>query len=116
MIVFKLRPPLLLYYVLRMRVIIGSGCPNAGTVSGAPEPLRYLFIYRVNSSTSTHDMRKHVESHGFSVKSLDCISKPVAKFKSFKLSAPLFDSTLWPQGIRVRKFNVRQQDTDSHNT
>ena len=100
----------------RRRVIIGSA--HSSKVQGAPEPERHLFIYRVNQSTTTDHLRAHIQNHGFTVKFLECISKPVSKFKSFKLSVPvsefskLFDCSIWPEGIRVRKFVTNKQDRE----
>ena len=83
----------------RRRIIIGSG--HSSKVQGAPEPERHLFIYRVNQTTTTDHLQAHIQSYGFTVKFLECISKPVSKFKKFKLSVPvsefskLFDCSIF---------------------
>ena len=107
----------------KRRVIVGSGPAASGSVQGAPEPERHLFIYCVSACTSTEDLKAHVVGHKFTVKYLQCISKEGSKFKSFRLSVPvskfpkLFDSSLWPQGIRVRKFNIsRRSGEDEQNS
>jgi hypothetical protein len=84
-------------------------------VKGAPEAMRDLFIYRVDKETSIYDIGNYIESQGFTVEDLQCVSHDAARFKSFKLTVPvsqynsLFDSNLWAHGIRVRKYKSKQQ-------
>ena len=96
--------------VKRRKIITGRGYNNSGGFKGAPEPNRELFIYRVDKQTTLRDLRVHVLDEGFDVRALECISNPNSKFKSFKLSVPvsqfshLFDESIWPIGVRVRKY------------
>lgn len=89
---------------------IVTGNTTHAQIKGAPEPVRDMFIYRVHQDTESDILCKHIEDNGFNVLDLTCISKPEAKFKSFKLSVPvsqftkLFDESLWPVGIRVRRY------------
>ena len=86
----------------------GSG--SSTVVKGAPQRSRDLFIYRVDTSADAQALKEHVINKGFSIISLNCVSKPESKYKSFKLTVPafqfnnLFDSSLWPMGIHVRPF------------
>ena len=79
-------------------------------VKGAPERNRDLFMYRVDSSTELQHLRDYLLDRNIKVISLECVSKPGSKYKSFKLSVPLsefqglFDSNLWPNGVHVCKF------------
>ena len=81
-----------------------------GNFRGAPEPDQHLFIYRVENEATSDDIAQHVISHDITIRNLECVSNPNAKFKSFKLTVPvsdhqvLFDDQLWPNGVRVRKF------------
>lgn len=93
------------------RVIKGQA--NLSTSSGfkgAPEPQRELFIFRVHPETETDELREYIINNKFSVRDLECVSNPNAKFKSFRLAVPasefknLFDEGLWPSGVRVRKY------------
>ena len=52
-----------------------------------------------------------VTSEGYEVHSLQCVSHPDARYKSFKLSVPItqlhsiYNADFpWPEGVRVRKF------------
>ena len=84
--------------------------PHYSRFRGAPEPNRDLFIYRVDPNTEAEDLRDYMMEKGFEVRNLCCISNPNARFKSFKLTVPLsefkdlFSDTLWPDGVRVRKY------------
>jgi len=92
----------------RRRVIQGSR--TAGSVRGAPEPCRDAFIYRVDPDTTTEMMRQYISDNEINIKSLECVSNPNAKFKSFKLTTTvskfkeLFNADLWPEGIMIRKY------------
>ena len=89
----------------RKGIIMGTAA-NSHRIKGAPEPDRHLFIYRMGKETDDDALR----DFGTCIRSLDCISKPQFKFKSYKLTVPvsqfktLFTSSKWPKGIRVRKF------------
>ena len=104
---------------LRRKVVQGSAMFNGGKVKDAPEPDRYLFIYRVDKNTDQKDLRKYISQNGFSVCGLECISRPESKFLSFKLTVPLsqfkrlFDPSLWPEGFRIRKFVPSRRDNDN---
>lgn len=93
----------------KRQVVTGRGQPNT-RLRGAPEPVRDLFIFRVDNDTSVEDIKHYIENIGYSVKGLDCVSNVNAKFKSFKLTVPvsefkeLFDEKIWPPGVRVRRF------------
>ena len=92
----------------RVRIIQGSR--SSGNFRGAPEPHRDAFIYRVLPDTTTDMMRDHIVDIGINIISLDCISNPNAKYKSFMLTTSiskfndLFNADLWPEGIRVCKY------------
>ena len=96
----------------RRNIITGRASlrPSANSFKGAPEPRRDLFIYRVDRDTTTSDLSTYIKDLGFNIRSLDCVSNDMAKFKSFKLSVPvsefkdLFNENLWPYGVRVRKY------------
>ena len=90
--------------------IIKGKSKSSGGVSGAPEPSRHLFIYRVSKETDNNDLHCFISERKFTVRDLNCISNPDAKFKSFKLSVPmsqydaLFKDDMWPEGIMVRRY------------
>ena len=92
----------------RKRIVQGSR--PAGSIRGAPEPRRDAFIYRVLSDTITEMMRQHIDDMGVNIESIDCVSNPNAKFKSFKVTTAvsnfneLFKPEMWPAGICVRKY------------
>ena len=92
----------------KKRIITGN--KENGKFRGAPEPNRDLFIYRADKDTRSADLSSHLKDHGFHVRNIDCVSHPDSKFKSFRVTLPLsefkdvFDSAIWPSGVRVRKY------------
>ena len=56
------------------------------------------------------DLKKYVESKGFTVLNVKCVSNNEAENSSFQLTVPvsefdkLFDSSVWPEGISIRRF------------
>ena len=104
---------------VKNRVIQGKANNLGDKVKGAPEPDRFLFIYCVDKHTVVDDLQQLIVDAGFTVCALECVSKPEAKFSSFKLTVPvsqfkrLFDSSLWPEGIHVRKFIVPNKGSAS---
>ena len=95
----------------KAKVLTGAGTKHSDNrFRGAPEPERQLFIYRVDRQAVTEDLKIFIQEAGITVCSLVCVSKEDSKFKSFKISVPLFqfkrlfDNQVWPDGIRVRRF------------
>ena len=82
-------------------------------------PMRDLFIYRVERTTDISDIRQHIVDNGFTIIDLQCMSNQNAKFKSFKLSVPisefsdLFNPSIWPQGVNVRRFSPPRREFGS---
>ena len=68
-------------------VCIMSSC--YACVSGAPEPICYLFIYRVFKETYNEGLHCFITEHKFTVRDRNCISNPDAKFDLFRLSVPM---------------------------
>ena len=101
---------------MRKNVITGSRAQCSGNVRGAPDPDRHLFIYRVDRSTVVKDLESYISERGVTVRDLQCVSNCESKFKSFKLTvsvaqySQLFDSSLWPQGVRIRPFYTKRED------
>jgi hypothetical protein len=99
----------------RSQVVTGKGQPN-DRIKGAPEPVRHLFIYRVDKETQDDAIHSYITENGFSIKDLSCVSNINAKFKSYKLTVPvsefkyLFDENLWPPGVRVRQYIAPRRD------
>ncbi len=94
-------------------VVTGKKATNGDTsfgFRGAPEPDRHLFIYRAENDMSVNDVEIYLNNQNISYKSIECLSNPNAKFKSFKLTVSvskyqqLFNDDIWPNGIRVRPF------------
>ena len=87
-----------------------TGKKTAAGIRGAPDPSRFLFIYRVHSDTSTSDLRDFIGDQNVVIRSFDCVSHEEAKFKSFKLEVSMedydkiYNDELWPSGVRIRKY------------
>lgn len=92
------------------RVVTGQKLDSSCIIKGAPEPNRDLFISRLVKETKDSDLERYVRDSGFTVNDLECISHPDAKMKSFRMSVPksefpkLLSDSLWPSGVRVRKY------------
>ena len=75
--------------------------------------------HTVDKHTVGDDLQQLIADAGFTAHALECVSKPEAKFNSFKLTVcvsqfkRLFDSSLWPEGIHVRKFIVPNKGSAS---
>ena len=95
---------------LRKKTIEGKSVVAISGVKGAPEPSRDVFIYRLDKETKTSDLETYIESKGFEIRKLECVSHDEARCKSFKLSVPksefekVLDAEMWPKGISVRQF------------
>ena len=87
-----------------------TGCGKSNSVKGAPSRTKDLFIFRVDPSTTTDSLHTHIRDHHFNIISLQQVSKPMSKYKSFRLIVPisefnkLLDGAMWPEGISVRRF------------
>ena len=105
----------------RKQKVINGNATNA-RISGAPEPVREVFVYRVSPTTDDKALDDHLKDNGFTNTLVQCMSNTAAKFKSFKVSVPVsqlpkvLEESLWPVGIRVRRFfNRRQAPKDEDN-
>ena len=102
----------------RRNVITGNSKPQ-GSLKGAPEPGRDLFVFRVDNANTTSDLRNHITDYGFNVRGLSCVSHENSKFKSFKLTVPmseyneLFNENMWPCGIKIRKYVPPRREVSS---
>jgi hypothetical protein len=105
------------------RVVIGQSQVDCN-IKGAPEPERDLFIFRLVKETTCADLENYIKANGFTVREIECKSHEDAKYKSFKLTVPksefakLFDVSIWPNGVGVRKYippskEEKQTDTNS---
>lgn len=103
----------------RQNFITGFASSLAGKFKGAPEPSRDIFIFRVDPDTGVEDLRLHLRDMDVSVRALNQVSNPSAAYKSFRLTVPksdfdiLFDPSLWPEGVRVRRYFPRKDRGDS---
>lgn len=106
---------------LRKKIIEGAATSKQTAFKGAPEPSRDLFIYRVQKDTSAEALKAHLADLRTDGKmthperTLACISKDEATFRSFKLTVAvsdfsrLMDGNVWPHGVRVRRFFTPRQ-------
>ena len=69
-------------------VIIGAKS-DVRKFHGAPEPSRYLFIYRVHPDATTEDLGPYIANMDVQIGELSCISNENAMYKSFKLTTKL---------------------------
>ena len=101
--------------------LIGRKAGTGGNFKGAPEPQRYIFIYRVDAHVTVNDIIKHVQDYSINVLKLECVSNVNAKYKSFRLTTGISDfkrllsDDLWPKGVCIRKFIPRRNNDNIHN-
>lgn len=102
----------------------GMATPNDssnedGGLRGAPRPSRDFFIYRVEKDTSEEDIKRHLEKKGVSFRKIIKISHAEALFASFKVTVcvsiteQIMQPSLWPVGIRVRRFFRKENTVNS---
>ena len=92
----------------KKKVIVGfSAGPK---LFGAPSPCRSLFISRVLSNVTPTELTDMIKGLGLEIRSLDQVSHPKARFKSFRLDIPksqlhkALNDTPWPLGVHVQQF------------
>ena len=98
----------------KTRTITGKNASDVSSSAfrGAPEPDRFLFIYRVEKDASESDIMNYLGENNILYRNVKCLSNPDSKFKSFKLTVAvsqykaLFDDNLWPNGVRVRPYRA----------
>lgn len=97
--------------------IIGQA--NDTVLRGAPAPNRDIFIARVHKSDGLAEVEAHNKSKGVTPIDLSLACHAESKFNSFKLSVALgdvdkiMDPTMWPTGVRVRKWFSREASSES---
>ena len=90
------------------KIVQGTG--RIGVLKGGPPPKRDFFVYRADQSVTSESIKQHLASHNILVCDTELISHDESKFKSFKVRVnvtdvdKIMDPTIWPLGIRVRKF------------
>ena len=93
--------------------ILGTGTADTIEIKVAPEPSRDIFVSRLHSDINSDKLKNYLESKNIVTRNVECISHPDSKSRSFKLSVPksmfktVFDATLWPEGISVKKYYSR---------
>ena len=104
------------------KIVTGNKTTTHGNFSGAPDPQRDIFVYRVKPEAEVEDIRKYMEDYDVQVINLTCMSNVNAKYKSFKLTVGLSDfkrlllneEDIWPARVRVRKF-ITRRETNQYN-
>ena len=80
--------------------ILGTGTADTIEIKVAPEPSRYIFVFRLHSDINCDKLKNYLESKNIITRNVECISHPDSKSRSFKLSVPksmfktVFDATL----------------------
>lgn len=107
----------------RHKFITGFASSLSGKFKGAPEPSRDIFVFRVDPDTELGDLRMHLRDMDVTVRALHQVSNPLATYKSFRLTVPksdltnfeiLFDPSMWPEGVRVRRYFPPKERGDSN--
>jgi hypothetical protein len=96
----------------RRRNII-TGTAGTARFRGGPPPMRDYFLYRVMKPATEDDVSRCLHDNDIKFDSVVRISKPEARYRSFKLSISVtdidkvMDAQIWPEGVRIRKFVSR---------
>ena len=94
----------------RNKTIFGTGTADNCIIKSATEPRQDIFITRVHCDVTKDKKYNYLISKNLKVLHLHCVSHPDAFSKSFKLSVPksqyslVFDPSLWPGDITVKKY------------
>ncbi len=101
--------------------VTGANATTCGNFRGAPEPVRDLFVYRVEQTTTLDDIKQYLTDHDIVYTNITRVSHSESKFQSFKLTVPksrfkdLLNEDSWPTGVYVREFKQpRRQYDESH--
>ena len=92
------------------KAVTGTLKRSNGKLTGAPEPSRDIFVYRVSKGTSEDDIKDYIACSDISVRGVCKVSKSEAKFDSFRVEVKisdlhrLLDADFWPIGICVRRY------------
>ena len=76
---------------------------------------RKIFLFNVPKHNTDGDVRDYLTDNGVSVPDVYQKSHPDSRKKSFivvtteRLANRLLQDTFWPEGIRVREFEVRSE-------
>ena len=87
-----------------------TGCKKSSKITGAPQPSRDLFVYRVERGTTVRDIDEYLKENDIKCRSVKKVSKDEAKFASFKVEfsveqfKTVLEPEMWPEGVHVRKF------------
>ena len=63
---------------------------SSPTFNCVPEPDTHLVIYRVESDTDVADVTQYMHGENIPYKSVECLSNPNVKFKSFNLTVGVY--------------------------
>ena len=105
----------------RQKVITGRNSAHAlfGSFKGVPEPSRDIFVFRVAKSVEQADILKYLKSQSIDIRGFSCVSHEEATYKSFRLTTGVsdykrvFEDTLWPSGVHVRRFIPPESKTNA---
>ena len=88
---------------------------------GAPEPIRKVFVSRMNCDTTISSLKNYLESRKVNVREIIQTSRETSKFKSFKVTVDrcnyqqMFSINMWSKGVNVDPFRERKTNQITHN-
>ena len=95
---------------LRLR---GPGRTTDCPIKGAPEPLKSIFVSRLEHDTSSTELEAFLKRRKIDVKEIKQMSHTDAKYKAYKVTVTranyhdMFSINLWGAGVNVDKFRSR---------
>ncbi len=101
---------------IRRKAITGTKSTQ-GTLRGAPEPSRDLFVFRVEKGNTEEIIRDYIKDNNIEPRNVSLISNKDATFASFKVEVALSNMNdvlspdFWPTGVCVRRFHKPRQNT-----
>lgn len=102
----------------RQRIIKGQKSGGGGSLVGAPEPLRDIFVYRLRKSTKADDVAQHMIDNEMEPQTIELVSHEDSRFSSFRVqvNASLLQKVLqpdmWPENVCVRRYWQKKKKED----
>ena len=103
----------------RRQITYGNGMATGG-LSGAPLPVRQIWVSRLTSG-SNQRVKEYIENRNVKVLNIEKVSHNEAKYSSYKVTISVadknnvFDQLFWPTGVKCQWWYDRTPEPDVNN-